>query len=152
MKTTTLEQEYNMENVYGYCLVCANSQKDLDICALCGSGYVIQRDVTDYEVHLFDLVGTHAPNDEDYEPAPSSLPPANEDKRFVGGNQDPELLTRTGDPVRDDLIIWDKDVKNVDVDPKNYSTKNDGHERPGDGPKDPGKAIPAPVGGSMDNK
>ena len=190
-----------MAEKYGYCLVCANSQKDLDICALCGSGYVIARDVTDYEVHLFDQVkidnhdqydnynpegekpgqrhekpGEKVPNDPKYHPAPSSLPPANRDKRFIGSgkdvqdtkidDQDPlknkqtgdrkvvdqvrETWTRTGDPKTTKLTLYDKNVQNVDVDPKNYSTKNDGHERPDDAPKAPGKAIPAPVGGSMD--
>src|SRR6266850_3039260 len=196
-----LKDQNNMPQIYGYCLVCANTQNDLDVCALCGSGYVISRDVNDYEVHLFDQVeidnhnqydnydpegskpgqthekpGMLPPSDPKYHPAPSSLPPANRDKRFIGSgkdvqdtkidDQDPlkdkqtgdrqvvdqvrETWTRTGDPKTTKLTLYDKNVKNIDVDPKNYSTKNDGHERPGDGPKDPGKAIPAPVGGSME--
>src|SRR5438105_44605 len=186
---------------YGFCLICANTQNDLDLCALCGSGYVIARETRDYEVHLFDQVkiddhnqydnynpegskpgqtheqpGALAPSDPKYHPAPSSLPPANRDKRFIGSDkdlkdtktndQDPlkdhqsgdrqvvdqvrETWTRTGDPKTTSLTLYDKNVKNVDVDPKNFSTKNDGHERPGDSPKSPGKAIPAPVGGSME--
>src|SRR5437762_8120767 len=127
---------------YGFCIVCSSSQKHADHpCLQCGSEYVIARDVLDYEVNLFgadEKPDVIPPNDPKYKDTPTALPPANHDMRPADMqvvDQERETWTRTGDPKTTRLTIWDKQVKAIDVDPKNFSTKNDGHEQPGDAPR-----------------